>query len=152
VPHWCIHHAAVEFAAQRTGGEPSFPASIFSGDVHHQFRMRRDAMGKHVVLGALAVCAMTVTSVAWAARPAFSGQVTLVNAVAAPAELVVEGVTWRCEGANCVGTAQSRSSLNSFIKDCREVSEAVGPVTAFKAKGRTATKGEIDTCNRLAGK
>lgn len=109
-------------------------------------------MGKHVVFSALAVCAMTLAGAAGAENLPFSGRATLVNAVATPSELVVEGVTWRCEGDQCVGTSKNRSSLNSFIKDCRKVAEAVGPLVSFSGRGRTASKGEIATCNRLAGK
>ena len=108
-------------------------------------------MGKQVLFGALAVCAMSVTSAAMGAN-AFSGQVKLGNAVATPAEVVVEGVTWRCEGDTCTGWAERRTSLNSFIKDCRKVAEAVGPLAAYSGRGRDATKSEVATCNRLAGK
>jgi hypothetical protein len=109
-------------------------------------------MGKHVILSALAVCAMAVSGATFAASQGYTGTAILAKPVAAPAELVVEGVTWRCEGEKCVGRAEGRTSLNSFIKDCRKVAEAVGPLVAYTGKGRTATKGEISTCNRLAGK
>jgi hypothetical protein len=109
-------------------------------------------MGKHLVLSALAVCVTGVMGTAFAASTGYTGAATLAKPLAAPAELVVEGVTWRCEGVTCIGTAQRRSSLNSFIKDCRKVAEAVGPLVAYTGKGRAATKGEISTCNRLAGK
>ncbi len=108
-------------------------------------------MGKLWVLSALVMCTISVVGAAWG-ESAFSGQATLVNAVATPMELVVEGVTWRCETDKCIGRAERRSTLNSFIKDCRKVAEAVGPLVAFAGRGRTATKGEISTCNRLAGK
>lgn len=108
-------------------------------------------MGKRAAFSVLAFSVLAMSGAAWGEN-AFSGQVTLVNAVAAPAELVVEGVKWRCEGDKCVGTAERRSTLNSFIKDCRKVSAAVGPVAAYEARGRAATRGEISTCNRLAGK
>jgi hypothetical protein len=75
-----------------------------------------------------------------------------VNAVATPQEVLVEGVTWRCEGNSCTGKAENRSSLNSFVKDCRKVAEVVGPLAAYTSKGRNATTGEIRACNRLAGK
>ena len=109
-------------------------------------------MRKQLVLSALAVCGMSLMGSAFAANQGYSGIATLANPVAGPAELVVEGVTWRCEADKCVGTAEQRSSLNSFIKDCRKVAEAVGPLVAYTGKGRTATKSEISTCNRLAGK
>lgn len=109
-------------------------------------------MVKHLVLSAVAVCGMSVMGAAFAGSQGYSGSAILAKPVAAPAELVVEGVTWRCEGDKCVGSAERRTSLNSFIKDCRKVAEAVGPLVAYTGKGRTATKGEISTCNRLAGK
>jgi hypothetical protein len=109
-------------------------------------------MRKQVILGALAVCAMSLSGGAFAAGQGYTGTAVLASPVAAPAELVVDGVTWRCEADKCVGRAETRSSLNSFIKDCRKVAEAVGPLVAYTGKGRTATKGEVSTCNRLAGK
>jgi hypothetical protein len=109
-------------------------------------------MRKHFVLSALVVAAMSFAGAGFAASPSFTRTATLVNAVANPAETVVEGVTWNCEGDKCVGRADNRTSLNSFIKDCRKVAEAVGPLAGYSAKGRAATKGEISTCNRLAGK
>jgi hypothetical protein len=109
-------------------------------------------MHKHVILSALVVTVMSLAGAAFAASPGFTGTATLVNAVASPAQLVVDGVTWNCEGDKCVGRADNRTSLNSFIKDCRKVAEAVGPLAGYSAKGRAATQGEVSTCNRLAGK
>jgi hypothetical protein len=109
-------------------------------------------MRKHMVLGALAAAAMGLAGTVVAAGIGFTGTATLVNAVASPTQKVVDGVTWDCEGNTCVGRAETRSTLNSFIKDCRKVAEAVGPLAGYTAKGRNATKGEINTCNRLAGK
>jgi hypothetical protein len=107
-------------------------------------------MGKQAICSVLAVCMLCV-GVAWG-ETGFSGEATLVNARAASSELVVEGVTWRCESDKCIGRAERRSTLNSFIKDCRKVAAVVGPLASFAARGRVATQGEIKTCNRLAGK
>ena len=109
-------------------------------------------MRRQWAFGALIVCVMSSSSGAWAATSAFVGAATLVNAVAAAQELQVEGVIWHCTGDSCVGKAETRSSLNSFVKDCRKVAEIVGPLAAYTGNGRTATKGEIRACNRLAGK
>jgi hypothetical protein len=108
-------------------------------------------MSKQVFFGVLAVCTLGLAGTA-VGEPGFYGEARLVNALSTPSELVVEGVTWRCEADKCIGRAERRSTLNSFIKDCRRVAEAVGPLTAFSGRGRTATKGEVVTCNRLAGK
>jgi hypothetical protein len=115
--------------------------------------MRGDEeMGKQVILSAFAICMLVLSGSAFAASQGYTGTAVLAAAVAAPVEVVVEGVTWRCEGDQCTGRAERRSSLNGFIKDCRKVAEAVGPLVSYTGKGRTATKGEISTCNRLAGK
>ena len=108
-------------------------------------------MARHWISSAVAGCALSL-SMAASAEGGYTGQATLANAVAAPLESVVAGVTWRCEADKCTGSAARRSTLNSFIKDCRKVAEAVGPLLAYTSGGRAATKGEIGTCNRLAGK
>ncbi len=118
---------------------------------HETLIARRHVVGRQIVVSALAICAMSVAGAAWG-ETALWGQATLMNAVATPSELVVEGVAWRCEADKCIGRAERRSTLNSFVRDCRKVAEAVGPLVSFKGRGRIATKGEIGACNRVAGK
>jgi hypothetical protein len=80
-----------------------------------------------------------------------SGVATLATAVPQPSEKDVKGVTWRCEANRCVA-GKDYHGVASFIKQCRTVAEAVGPLVAFHNGSRTASESEISTCNRLASK
>jgi len=107
-------------------------------------------MNKRFLVGAVAFFAMSVSAVSMAAAPPFSGEATLAKAVAAPSEVQIDGVTWRCDGEKCVGRAERRSTLDSQVKECRKVAESLGELKAYTSRGREMTKGSIATCNRLA--
>lgn len=107
-------------------------------------------MNKRFLLGAVAMAAMCASAVSMAGAPPFSGEAKLAKAVAAPAEVQVDGVTWKCEADKCVGRADRRSTLDSQVKECRKVAEALGTLTAYTSRGREMSKGSIETCNRLA--
>ena len=106
-------------------------------------------MNKRFLLSVAAVL-MCASAGSMAAAPPFSGEATLAKAVAAPSEHQVDGVTWKCEGNKCKGTADRRSTLDSQVKECRKVAEALGELTGYTSRGREMTKGSVDTCNRLA--
>ena len=106
-------------------------------------------MNKRFLLGAVSAAVMFASS-AMAGAPPFSGQATLAKAVAAPAEMQIDGVTWKCEADKCQGRAERRSTLDSQIKECRKVAESLGELTSYTSRGRAMTKGSIETCNRLA--
>jgi len=105
---------------------------------------------KRFLIGAAIVAAMFSSTVSLAGAPPFSGEATLAKAVAAPAELQIDGVTWKCEGDKCQGRAERRSTLDSQIKECRKVAESLGELTAYVSRGRPMTKNSVETCNRLA--
>jgi hypothetical protein len=107
-------------------------------------------MNKRFLVGAAAFLAMSMSSVSMAAAPPFSGEATLAKAVAAPSEVQIDGVTWRCEGDKCQGRAERRSTLDSQVKECRKVAESLGELKAYTSRGREMTKGSVETCNRLA--
>jgi hypothetical protein len=85
-----------------------------------------------------------------AGAPPFAGEATLAKALAAPSEVQVDGVTWKCEADKCQGRAERRSTLDSQIKECRKVAEALGELKEYSSRGRPMTKGSVDACNRLA--
>jgi hypothetical protein len=105
---------------------------------------------KNRFLLSAAAMLMCASAASMAAAPAFSGQATLAKPVASASEVVVDGVTWRCEGVKCEGRAERRSTLDSQIKECRKVAQALGELTAYTSRGREMTKGSVETCNRLA--
>ena len=73
-----------------------------------------------------------------------------LQALAAPAEVQIDGVTWKCDGDKCVGRAERRSTLDSQIKECRKVAEALGELKEYSSRGRPMTSNSVETCNRLA--
>jgi hypothetical protein len=107
-------------------------------------------MSKRFLLGAVAVAAMCASAASMAGAPPFSGEVTLAKAVASASEVQVDGVTWKCEADKCQGKADRRSTLDSQIKECRKVAEALGELVSYTSRGRPMTKSSVETCNRLA--
>jgi hypothetical protein len=61
----------------------------------------------------------------------------------------VGDVAWTCTGERCAGVGPKR--LDAMMKECRRVSEAVGPLASFQRGGRILTAREDATSNRLAG-
>ena len=107
-------------------------------------------MNKRFLFGAVALAAMFASAGSMAGSPPFSGEATLAKAVASPSEVQVDGVTWKCEADKCQGRAERRSTLDSQIKECRKVAEALGSLTSYASRGRPMTKSSVETCNRLA--
>jgi hypothetical protein len=103
---------------------------------------------KQIVMSMMLSMLFTVPSYA---DTSTSGVATLATPVPQPAEKDVKGISWRCEANRCVAS-KDYQGVASFIKQCRTVAEAVGPLVAFNNGSRTASESEISTCNRLAGK
>jgi hypothetical protein len=93
-------------------------------------------------------------SMSYARAEEFVGSAELAAPVAQPVEKVVKNVTWRCEGTSCVAAGGQWSGVQSFVRRCRLVSEAVGPLKSFtissEGRGLSASPREIETCNKLA--
>src|SRR5688500_619535 len=109
--------------------------------------MRRLAMASPVAL-----CTLGMSNRGSAASPAYTAQATLVTPVSTPSETEVSGVKWRCEGDQCEGKGDRRGSLDSYMKECRKVAEALGELSAYTSRGRSMSKRDIQSCNKLAGK
>ena len=111
---------------------------------------------KFATLKLMAVCviglgAAGLAPAASAATPGpYRGEATLAAAVQSAGDKEVDGVNWRCEGDKCVGTADRRSSLDSYMKECRKVAAALGKLTRFYSRGREMSPRDLDNCNRAA--
>jgi len=105
-----------------------------------------------VVLASAAICTLAMSNLVSAAAPAYEAQATLVTPVAAPSDLEVSGVTWHCEGDQCTGKGDRRGSLDSYMKECRKVAEALGELSSYSSRGRSMSKRDVENCNKLAGK
>jgi hypothetical protein len=101
---------------------------------------------------AIAVCTLAMSNLVSAASPAYTAQATLVTPVSAPSEMEISGVKWRCEGDQCEGKGDRRGSLDSYMKECRKVAEALGELSGYSSRGRTMSKRDVQSCNKLAGK
>ena len=108
--------------------------------------MRMLAMASAVAIGTLAM-----SNPVSAAAPAFVAQATLVTPVASPSETEVAGVKWRCEGDQCEGRGERRN-MDSYMKECRKVAEALGELSSYTSRGRTMSARDVKSCNKLAGK
>ena len=80
----------------------------------------------------------------------YQAEVTLATAVAAATDKDVDGVAWRCEADKCVGKAERRNSLDSYMKECRKVAASLGKLTRFFSRGREMDSRDLETCNRAA--
>lgn len=101
---------------------------------------------------AIAICTLATSNLVSAAAPAYTARATLVTPVAAPSETEISGVKWRCEGDQCEAKGDRRGSLDSYMKECRKVAEALGELSAYTSRGRTMSKRDVQNCNKLAGK
>lgn len=97
---------------------------------------------------ALASCVLLAA--APASAEGFRGSAKLATPVAAPTTATVGEATWVCEGDTCVGTAKRRAALDSQMKECRKVAEAVGPITSYISRGRPMSTRNVAVCNKLA--
>jgi hypothetical protein len=111
-------------------------------------------IGKSMTSSVLAICmmglAMMDPGVAAAAAPAYHAEASLEQPVSAASDTDVDGVNWRCEGDKCVGKAERRASLDSYMKECRKVAAALGKLSGFTSRGRPMSKRDLDNCNRAA--
>ncbi|WP_333592071.1 CC_3452 family protein [Brevundimonas sp.] len=95
--------------------------------------------------------ALLIAAALFAAAPAFAQpaqsptRLTLAAAAQAPSgRTIIDGATWRCEGAACTA---SGGSSQPAPRACRRVAQRLGPVTAFSWKGVELSAAEIAACN-----
>ena len=96
---------------------------------------------------ALLIAAALFAAAPALAQPAAPAQtrLTLADAATAPAgRTIIDGATWRCEGAACTA---SGGSSQPAPRACRRVAQRLGPVTAFSWKGVELSAAEIAACN-----
>jgi hypothetical protein len=101
------------------------------------------------VLSAIAA-SLAILAPATAFAGGFQGTARLAQPAAAPSSTLVNGVEWRCDGDTCVGTAERVSGVDGFMRECRKVSEALGPLAGYSSGGRTMSHGNLRACNKLA--
>lgn len=93
--------------------------------------------------------ALLIAAALFAATPALAQtsatSAVLADAARAPAEAtIIDGASWRCEGATCIASGGANQPAT---RACRRVVARFGPVTAFSYKGVTLTAEQIAACN-----
>ena len=96
------------------------------------------------------VASAIVPAAGAAAGAPYQAEATLATPVPSAADKDVDGVTWHCEGDKCVGKAERRNSLDSYMKECRKVAATLGKLTRFYSRGREMSRSELENCNRAA--
>jgi len=93
--------------------------------------------------------ALVLAAALFAAAPAFaesaSTTATLADAAKAPASrTIIDGASWRCEGASCTATG---GSSQPATRACRRVVARFGAVSAFTWKGEALSAEQLTACN-----
>ncbi|RZJ46668.1 MAG: hypothetical protein EON87_03750 [Brevundimonas sp.] len=83
------------------------------------------------------------------AAPAFAQSAgtsaILTDAAKAPASrTIIDGATWRCDGANCTASGGANQTAT---RACRRVVARFGAVSAFTYKGIVLSAEELTACN-----
>lgn len=93
----------------------------------------------------IAAAALLIAAPAFAQTPA--SQAVLAEAAGAPTRpLIVDGATWRCDGAACVATGGSEQPAT---RACRRTVQRLGQVTAFTWKGVALNETQLAACNAV---
>ena len=90
----------------------------------------------------IAAAALLIAAPALAQTPASTA--TLADASKAQARTIIDGATWRCEGAACTANGGANQTAT---RACRRVVARLGAVSAFTYKGQALTAEEIAACN-----
>lgn len=93
--------------------------------------------------------ALLVAATLLVAAPAFAqsgaSTATLADASRAPAgRTIIDGATWRCEGASCTANGGANQTAT---RACRRVVARFGAVSAFTYKGVALSAEELTACN-----
>ena len=93
--------------------------------------------------------ALLIAAALFAAAPALAQtaptSAVLADAARAPAtRTIIDGASWRCEGATCTANGGANQPA---ARACRRVVARFGPVSSFSYKGVALTAEQIAACN-----
>jgi hypothetical protein len=92
--------------------------------------------------------AFLLAAALFAAAPAVAqapaNSLTLADAANAPARAIIDGATWRCDGAACTSSGGANQPAP---RACRRVVARLGKVTAFTWRGVTLDETQLAACN-----
>jgi len=94
--------------------------------------------------------ALLIAAALFAAAPAFAQtpvntSAVLADAARAPtAAVIIDGASWRCDGASCTANGGANQPAT---RACRRVVARFGPVSSFSYKGVALSAAQIAACN-----
>lgn len=92
----------------------------------------------------LVAAALLIAAPAFAQTPVTTSAV-LADAARAPATAtIIDGASWRCEGASCTANGGANQPAT---RACRRVVARFGAVSSFSYKGVALTAEQIAACN-----
>ena len=94
-----------------------------------------------------AVMAIALLSANGARAEGYRAQARLVTPVAVSTTTLVSNVEWKCDGDACLGVSKYAPGLDSFMKQCRKVRAALGPLTAYSSRGNRMSDTDVANCN-----
>ncbi|MDP1776993.1 MAG: hypothetical protein Q8K90_00075 [Brevundimonas sp.] len=93
----------------------------------------------------LIAAALFAAAPAFAQEPAPATSAVLADAARAPAvATIIDGASWRCEGASCTASGGANQPAT---RACRRVVARFGPVSSFSYKGVVLSAEQIAACN-----
>jgi hypothetical protein len=99
------------------------------------------------VLSAAVLAVALLAANGASAAEGFRAQAKLVTPVAAPTAQVISSVEWKCDGDACLGVSKYAPGLDSFMKQCRKVRAALGPLAAYSSRGIKMSDIDVANCN-----
>lgn len=94
-----------------------------------------------------AVMAIALLSANGACAEGYRAQAKLLTPVAVPTTTMVSNVEWKCYGDACLGVSKYSPGLDSFMKQCRKVRAALGPLAAYSSRGIAMSDLDVANCN-----
>ena len=102
-----------------------------------------------IVIAIALASALTFTSSAFA-LPTGASQATLVQAVAKPKTVIIDGRFWKCADKTCFANPSEQGSSQAFNKECARVAAKFGAFESYTTGEKTFTTEELTACNAKA--
>ena len=94
-----------------------------------------------------AIMTIALLSATGASAEAYRAQAKLVTPVTAPTTTMISNVEWKCDSDACLGVSKYAPGLDSFMKQCRKVRAALGPLAAYSSRGARMSDLDVANCN-----
>lgn len=94
----------------------------------------------------LLACALTLAA---GAANAHSSSLTLAEPREGETRAIVDGASWRCQGANCSATG---GKSQPALRACKRVVAKIGRAETYSHRGQALTADQVADCNTAAAR